>query len=441
MTNCPKHPAYDGATPPHWTCRACRTVRRLWKGQTPAQRASRAKAPVATTDRVAAESLAVNGDTAEVTKTTNERVRSLDDLIRVCKIDTNEWEVERFVCNKWEVGSVPRATGNKSDGWRRDSTEPVVTELYQVKAWLKRRAHIIDARAEIASLLADAKRQIRRPAFLRRAPRRESGYMLELPITDLHVGKLAWSAETGYQNYDSKIAQGLFEEALATLVARTRSFEFEQILFVVGNDLFHADTKQGTTTAGTPLDTDSRFHKTAQRIRRMMTTAIDGLRELAPVKVVMVPGNHDTLAVWHLGESLECFYHRAKDVAIDNDPTMRKYHQHGRCMLMFAHGNRGKLADYPLLMAQERPTMWGATVHREAHTGDKHHKKTITTADTEEYNGVRVRILPALCPPDAWHSEGHFVGAMRSAEAFVWHRQQGLVATSAFTVTEPEGSR
>ncbi len=244
------------------------------------------------------ETLNVTGDKAELSKRTHERVKNLNDLIRVCAIDATEWEVERWVCNKWEMGSVPPVVGNDKDGWTRSSDQPVVTELYQVKAWLKRRIAIAATRAEIAALIADAKKQIpaRRIVLIKKTG---SGNLLEPSIPDLHVGKLAWAKETGWENYDGRIAEKVFEEALAALLARTDSFRCERILFPIGNDLLHSDTKQGTTTGGTPLDMDSRYHKSFAIVRKMMTRAIDQLRSIAPVHVVVVPGNHDTLSAWH----------------------------------------------------------------------------------------------------------------------------------------------
>src|SRR6187401_971975 len=50
--------------------------------------------------------LKVVGDTAEVTKTTYKRVRTLEDLVEVCEIDTQEWDIKSWECNKWEVGAA-----------------------------------------------------------------------------------------------------------------------------------------------------------------------------------------------------------------------------------------------------------------------------------------------------------------------------------------------
>lgn len=376
------------------------------------------------------ESFDVRGDHAVLVLDTNERIKTLADLVRVCEIDTEEWEIERYLCNKWEVGMKEPATGG-SNYWRRESAEPIVVPLFQVKAWLKRRVTIIAAKNEIKELLALSRAKF--PARARRAPQKQAGVcVLEINIPDLHLGKLAWPSETMDDPYDGKIAEQLHDVAIDTLISRTAHHDISEVLFVVGNDLLHADTKAGTTTSGTPLDMDSRFHKSFSRVRSMIVRAIDRLRVIAPVRVMMVPGNHDTLSVWHLGDSLDCYYHATEDVTIDNSPTMRKYYRHGKVMLMFTHGNKGKLQDYPLLMATEQPDMFGATRYREAHTGHTHKKKDLTSISTDEFHGVRVRVLPALCSADAWHSENTFTGQQRSAEAFVWHPEEGLVGTAIY---------
>jgi hypothetical protein len=366
------------------------------------------------------ESLSVSGDSAELTRTVHQRIKTLADLVRVCEIDPAEWDVERWVCNKWDSAAK----------LGKDKTERIaVTELFQVKAWLKRNRPVMAARAEIASLLADAKAKMPKRVTIVRSLKPATNLLFEPHIPDLHAGKLAWADETGWENYDLRTAERIFDAAIDTLIARAKSFGCDRVLLPWGNDLLHSDTKQGTTTGGTQLDTDSRFQKVFQTVRRMSVRTIDRLREeVGPVTVTLVPGNHDALSVWHLGDSLECWYRQAKGVTIDNAPTLRKYHQHGKVMLMFTHGNRGKLEKYPELMAAEQPAMWGATVHREAHTGDKHHQRVL------ELKGCRVRISPALCATDAWHSEMHFVGSQRAAEAFIWDANEGLIGTAFYTV-------
>jgi hypothetical protein len=52
-------------------------------------------------------------------------IHTLEDLLAYCKVDTAVWEVERFVVNKWEMGSKDAAA------------QPQVTPLYQVKAMMR----------------------------------------------------------------------------------------------------------------------------------------------------------------------------------------------------------------------------------------------------------------------------------------------------------------
>lgn len=365
--------------------------------------------------------VSVSGDECEISKVTAEPVRTLADLIRVCQIDTDEWEVERWVANKWEQAHTDA------------KKQAHVTPLFQIKAWLKRKTKILAIKSEIQALIADAKAKIPKRVIIgRKAATSTADYLLEIAVPDLHLGKLAWGRETGESNYDSKIAETLYETAVQTLVQRTASYPFAQILLVVGNDMLNADNAALTTTRGTPQHSDSRYHKSFAMARKMVTRTIDQLRAIAPVHVAMVPGNHDTLSTWHLGHSLECYFHDTPDVTIDNEPRQRKYHQFGKVMLMFTHGDKGKRTDYPLVMATEQPQMFGATVHREAHTGHLHQTRV------EERHGVRVRISPALCPADAWHAENMFTGNARAAEGYVWHREEGLVGTAVYTVPRSE---
>lgn len=339
------------------------------------------------------------------------RIQTEEELVAAFQIDLQKWEIDRFIANKWEVAA------KVGEG---DKAEVVVTPLFQVKAFLKRRRNISDAVAEIAALKDHAKKNAK-PAAVTKKHLRTSGNMLEINIPDAHFGKLAWAAETGHQNYDTKIAAATFRKALDALLERAAGHKFDLILFVVGNDLLNSDDIEGRTTAGTYVSTDCRYHKTFSAVRNLMIESVERLRRLAPVKVVCVSGNHDQLTLWHLGDSLECYFSKYKDVFIDNSPRQRKYHHFGKVMLLLTHGHKGKRDDYPLLMATEEPEIFGATKFREAHTGHMH------TTQLIEKHGVRVRILPALCPPDSWHAENGFVGNLRTAEGYIWNKDQGLV--------------
>jgi len=358
--------------------------------------------------------LAVKGNTAEVGRITDINVRTLEDLIRVCELDTSVWIVLRWVANKWEMGA------KDADG------HLVSRPLYQIKAWLVRNVAVISARAEIDALIAAAKAAMPALKAIKRRPQPSSGLMLELNVADLHIGKLAWAPETGHHHYDSSIAEAEHDRAVETIMGRCGGYALDEILIVLGNDLLHVDNRANATTAGTAQDTDSRYYKVFLATRRMAQRMIERCRTLARVRVVLVPGNHDRDSVWHLGDSLACLYETCPGVTIDNAPSQRKYVEHGRVMLMLTHGHKGKRDDYPLLMATERSEMFGRTRYREVHTGHLH------TTRVQEFHGVRVRILPSLAGIDAWHAEEGFVGNVRAAEAFVWSADEGLITAAYY---------
>lgn len=346
-------------------------------------------------------------------------IHTLEELVEHCKIDLTIWEVERWVCNKWEMGAK-----DKND-------EVQTTPLFQVKAFLRLKRNVVTALAEIEGLRERARNEASSPRFTY-IHNTGTKNMLEVNLPDLHGGKMAWGEETGDANYDTKIAVSTFWKALETLLYRVSEHKFDQVLFVVGNDLLNSDDIEGRTTAGTYVSSDQRYQKTFAAIRDLKIQAIERLRVLAPVKVVVVPGNHDALSCWHLGDSLSCYFHKYDDVTVDNSPLFRKYHQFGKVMIMLTHGHKGKRADYPLTMATEQPQMFGDTRFRECHTGHLH------TTQVNEHHGVRVRILSALCPPDAWHSQHGFIGNLRSAELFVWNEDEGLIGTALYTENSEE---
>jgi len=77
------------------------------------------------------------------------RIHTLEQLLTAFEVDLDVWEVERFICNKWEVGMNLKATtehytsrkGHQIPGWSRTDSKPIVESLYQVKVWLRRKRH------------------------------------------------------------------------------------------------------------------------------------------------------------------------------------------------------------------------------------------------------------------------------------------------------------
>jgi hypothetical protein len=259
--------------------------------------------------------------------------------------------------------------------------------------------------------------------------------MAVLAVPDLHVGKLAWGEETG-ENYDTKIALEVWQGAVRALLARAAAYphEVERLIIPLGNDLFHIDTLENTTTKGTRVDVDSRWQKAFRLVTEfVIEEVVERARSLSPqVKVVMIPGNHDHQRTFYLGEVLRAFYRKSSGVEVDNAPKPRKYELWKRVLLGWTHGHREKTKDLPLLMAVESPHEWGLSAWREWQIGHYHARKQYHYMPLVDERGVVVRVLPSLSGVDAWHAEQGFVGTNKTASLIVYH-PDGEEATFHYT--------
>lgn len=356
------------------------------------------------------------------------RIVTLDALLANANIDLAVWDVERFVVNKWEVGA--------KDPRGRIIVEP----LYQVKAWLVRNA-MADRLVELrAGILADIRAEAVAPLRLARTAIASPAarHMLEVSAFDLHFGKLAWGQETGGPDYDVSIARECFMAAVEDLMQKAAGFPLQRILLPIGNDLLQTDNLAGTTTGGTPQDTDSRYVKAFRHARSALAWAVQRLATVAPVLVIVVPGNHDRLTAFHMGEVLAAQFADDPRVTVDNSPKLRKYVPFGVNLLGFTHGSEEKHADLPLIMAREEPDAWAVAKHYEWHVGHLHKSKETRYTAGDSFNGVRVRILPSLCATDAWHYSRGYVGERRSCEGYLWNFATGYAGHLAANILPAE---
>ena len=364
------------------------------------------------------ESSTVEGDKWVFDAKAYTRITSLEQLIEYCEIDQEVWEIERWTCNKWEVGAKGGA-----------NNQIEVTPLFQVKAFLRRRVQAIADREDFQWLIDECKAHAPVYFDLQRKPLGDDGHLAILNLTDIHFGKLCWAEEVG-NDYDLKIAEQIWNLAVDDLLHKLSVFPIELMQIVIGHDLFNSDNILGTTTAGTPQDNDGRFHKVYRRVIQILIQTIDKCLSMGPVSVLFVPGNHDTLSCFTAGVALECFYHNAREITIDNSPDRRKYFEWQKNMFCHVHGDKINVDKLPLVMATEQPEMWGRTIYREAQTGDKHH---FTAKDVM---GTQVLKLPSLAGVDAYHHNNLYVGSRRSGIARVFHPEDGPVAQLMFNLNQ-----
>jgi hypothetical protein len=372
---------------------------------------------------------------------------SLEDFLAATKVDLTEWEIERWVGNKWEVGMKMASEELQGMGDKRKwvTIENVVTTpLYQIKVWFRPINADMRRTAKLkTALIEDIRHELRGHTIAPAAwPQRRAEYLFEYSPFDLHLGKMAWGEET-VANYDVRIAEELFNASLDFLLEkalRCSGGSLDKILCVFGNDAMHVDSKKGDTTAGTHMDFDSRYIKVYRRLCQIHTRAVNLLRTVAPVDIVIVPGNHDELTSFHMGEILATRFENTAGDTVNNGPRLRKYYEYGVNLFGFTHGDAERIAELPLAMAREVPEMWARCPSREWHIGHLHksdewqdRKKPMMVQDLTSDKGIRIRRLTSLSGHDAWHTK-HAYMDRRACEAFLFHKQAGFTDHMSFNV-------
>ena len=343
------------------------------------------------------------GDTAAILSV-SERIRTTADALEFAEIDQDVWVVDRQVVNSWEVA------GKTSDGFE-------LRTLWQVKLALKRKA---------AKWLGDAfdglfERMEEHTPAVPKTPPPAGPYLAELSLFDAHFGKLAWDGES----FNVATAEAVFSDAIATLLDRVSGWDVSRILLPVGNDFFNVDNWQNTTAKGTPQDADGPFAKVFESGCMAMVNAIDQCLSVAPVDLLWIPGNHDPSTSFYLVRWLDAWFRNIDTVTVDRDQRPRKYVRHGVNLIGFTHGDAEAHRDLPAIMAAEVPDLWAATTWREFHLGHFHRARQTVHRSTDEFGGVRVRVLPSLSGTDSWHFQKGYVAAKRAAEAYLWHEFDG----------------
>ena len=247
------------------------------------------------------------------------------------------------------------------------------------------------------------------------------GHCLLIDPADIHINKLASAYETGVE-YNSQIAvMRVFQGVDATL-DKSRGYNIDKIILVVGNDVLNTDTIKGTTTKGTEQDTHLKWFDAFRMAKQMYVDIIDKLIQVADVEVIYNVSNHDHMSGFFLADSLASWYRQHPNVEFKNSPSHRKYTTYGKNLIGTTHGDGAKQTDLPLLMAHEASEYWHDCKHRYIFGHHVHHKVS------KDYMSVQFETLRSPSPADSWHHTKGYQHSPLCIEGFLFHKEFGQVA-------------
>lgn len=306
------------------------------------------------------------------------------------------------------------------------------------KAWGKANNQNISVAADfkprVYPALADSDREALRqdlakyspiweePVFVPTLRARDDTKMLEIFITDLHVGQVTDIRETGASINTEKSLDRL-TAAIEDALAQSAGQDLAEINLVLNGDSLDVDNGRYTTTAGTQQFNDTSWQSSFRSLRLALVRGIDRLSQHSPrVNVYILPGNHDNERAFYLADVLWAWYNNNRAVYVDIGLSPRKYIEWGSNLIGLAHGHNEKPEDLAMLIMRENQHRLVGVKTFEWHLGHVHHQVS------KEFQGVLLRWFRSLSENNAWAARKGFGNNPRSSTAMLWHNTKGLVA-------------
>jgi len=333
--------------------------------------------------------------TGEVIFNTKDEIKSLDELIVKCKIDTDKWEITKYVQNYWGNGETPH---------------------WQVKAWLGKKSTeqvFQDAFVDFLASYEPVSQAIATPKI---EVNKESA-MLVINKQDSHLNKYDID---GDNNIVDRLAQIMYKvEVIASQAEMTNNLE--KITYIIGSDEFNSEYTNATTK-GTPQQNTHTYHTSFKYICDHEILMISMLLSHAQeVDVVYVAGNHDEFVGWHMVNWLKMFFRNEPRVTIDDSPKYRKYVSYGTTAMMFNHGDAIKPAKLAGIFPMEFKDGWSFHNNYYIFTGDKHHEVS------HDFNGIKFYQIPAFSKAKSlWDDKMGHVCSKAEVTGFLIEFENGM---------------
>ena len=249
----------------------------------------------------------------------------------------------------------------------------------------------------------------------------EEPHCLLIDPADIHVNKLCSAFETG-EEYNSQIAVQRVKDGVASIIQKSKGFNIDKIILIVGNDVLNTDNAKNATTKGTSQDVHLKWFDAFIMAKQLYIDVIETLVSIANLEIVYNVSNHDEMSGFFLMDSLYSWYNQHPNIEFNRSPAHRKYTTYGKNLIGTTHGDGAKQNDLPLLMCHEASNHWHECRHRYWFTHHVHHKTS------KDIMSVQIESLRSPSPADSWHHKSGYQHSPLAIEGFIFHKEHGQVA-------------
>ena len=253
-------------------------------------------------------------------------------------------------------------------------------------------------------------------------PKVKDGHCLLISPADVHIGKLCKSFVSG-EEYNKQKAVIRTMEGVQGCLDKSRGFNIDKIVLVIGNDCMHIDSFSNKTTRGTEQDVDGMFYEHFHIAKRLYINIIEMLLAFYPdIHIMYNSSNHDYLTGFMLADVIATYFKNNKNISFDISLQYRKYYKYFNSLIGSTHGDGAKWDLLPLLMADECKD-WSKCKYRYMFTHHVHHKVA------KDYVGVSLESFRSPSPSDRWHNKmGYTSSNNQGIESVLFSKQFGQVA-------------
>lgn len=298
-------------------------------------------------------------------------------------------EAHGFSKDSWELISA------KNNIWNVYSKEDKVQTLYASKITVKP----IENGSSIEKILQAIENHTKPITVLTEQVELKDKRLLEIPLLDTHFGVSDY-------NY--------YKPTQMKIINLLTSRKWEEVLFVVGQDMLHNDNFKGQTSNGTQIETvdmEKAWNECDTFFSLMLEIA---LKESNRVKVIYSKGNHDESLSWAFVKMLKKQY---PQITFDDRFIERKAHTFGKNFIGITHGDKAR-KNLHNIFPVEFPNEWSKAKNREIHIGHLH------VEDAKDVFGMVIRTLATRNKTDKWHKDNGFIGAHKRFMLFEYSEDE-----------------
>lgn len=294
--------------------------------------------------------------------------------------------------DEWELVSA------RSNIWNTNDKQSGIQTLFASKITVKPKTTGFNFDKLLEAI---EKRKPLKPIQFKGKPTSE--LYLNIPFFDLHFGN------NTLQDYKQTLQDtiGILETT------------YEEVLFIIGQDMLHNDGFKGQTANGTQIDKvdmEKAWDDADEFYTRLITKALEKSQR---VSVMYIKGNHDENMSWSFVRMLEKTFKDNPRIMFDTRFKERKAYLLGGIFIGSTHGDKGR-KNLAANFSVEFPQYWAQSTTREVYIGHLHRKRTTQTPIelTNDANGLIVRELGTGNKIDDYHDDNGYTMAHREFEIF-----------------------